>query len=216
MFSEVVDTCIARSRRGDLATSIAAWENLTIQEMIGKHFFAKNMIEEQVIQDGGNPFRWPTPARFQRMRSVKDGLGEFPTFAAPGKLQSEVTKFYYRTPDYFIFKALEGDVFVSYYQFPKKLKYYTVADRPAIYDFVTETWTYLPAYAVDDATKQNARDLVSNWVLRDWYELVQEGVLAKTFKAANDETRAATHFSFFERTYSSVFLTAEAYETFDK
>lgn len=219
MFSELVDTVAQRSGRVDRRLDIISWTNLTVQEMAGKHCFFKNFVEDQ-IEVTTDPVIFPRPARLQKFRTARyDGIDSpdgFPNFCPPGRAQAQYTRFYYANGISYIFKGAVSYIDIGYYQFPKKLAYYDADVRPATYDFEAEEWSYLDAYDVDDDTREVARDLVSNWVLRDYYELTMEGVLGKAFKAVGDVTRSATHFSFFEKTYADMFLGNEVYETLDR
>lgn len=224
MFSELVDEAVTRSVHPERKADIIAWTNLTIQEMQGKgNFFSKNLIEEQ-LSVTISPFIWTRPDRIQKLRTILYSSGVFPKFIMPGRKQFNEVDYYYAASTYYVFSGiLVGEqINAAYYQFRKRLSYYSVGARPASYNFETETWTYYDLTASGGldytlaANQVTARDLVSNWILKDWYSLVLEGDLAKIYKGVNDETRAATHFSFFERTYQSLFLGSETYETLDK
>lgn len=218
MFSELVDTVVQRSARVDRRADVISWANLTIQEMVGKHYFYRNFVEDTVLSLGADPFIMPRPLRLQRFRTARyDGITErYAKFVSPGRAMADEVYFYYANALSYIFKGVIGYVDIAYYQYPQKFNYYETGARPAVWNTLTETWSYLAAYDIDDDTRELARTLVQNWILQDYNELVAEGVLAKVFKAVNDETRAATHFSFFERTYSSLFLGNEQYESLDK
>lgn len=225
MFSEVVDTVISRALRPDRKQDIIAWLNLTISEMQGKtNYFSKNLVEDAISVTVA-PFIWTRPERMQKLRTARYTNGVFPRFLMPGRAQFQQNDYYYAGSTYFVFSGVSIGEFinVAYYQFRKRLKYFEPGVRPATYDFQTETWTYYNLLTLGAApynldytlseNQQTAQDLVSNWLLKDWYDLVTEGVLAKVYKGGNDETRAATHFSFFERTYNSTFLGSEIHET---
>lgn len=223
MFSELVDTAVSRSGRPDKRADVIAFINQTVREMVAKHYFAKNLVEDTVVASA-DPFIFQRPIRLQRFRTVQYANGTFPPFIQPGRKMADFDEYYYAAASYFVFKGAvfagslsgSGNVNVAYYQFPKHLSYYGLGLRPATYDFDLEVWTYLPAFDVDEDTREQARDLVSNWLLRDWYDLVTEGTLAKIFKVVDDSNRASTHFSFFERAYAAQFLATEIYESFDK
>ena len=62
----------------------------------------------------------------------------------------------------------------------------------------THSFTYLPAYDVDDTTRENAHLLITNWLLIRWEELIKEGVRAKLYKRVADQVRMRAAYSAFE------------------
>lgn len=222
MFSELVDEVVARTIRPDRLTDHADCANQTIRELSSRAYFFKNLVEDTIEADS-DPYIWTRPIRIQRLRTIQYSDGSFPDFIQPGRKQQNQDSYYYGAATYYVLKGVlfsasagSGSFNVAYYQFPKNLKYYAdVADRPAVYDKTTEEWTYNAAYDTDDVARSVARALVSNWLLADWYDLVKEGTSAKIFKIVNDETRASTHFSFFERTIAQSYLTSELHESFN-
>lgn len=228
MFSELVDTCVARSGRVDKKTDIASWANLTVQQMTGKHVFEKNMVED-LLATTADPYTWQRPTRWQRLRTVYyQTMDIWPEFVMPGRAQRDKNYFYYGGSTYYVFKGClvgQESIKICYYQYPPALKYLDVGKRPAVYHPETDEWEYFDLTGVagltapynqnfasgDPATELQARELVSNWCLMDYQNLTEEGVLAKIFKGVDDQQRAATHYSFFETNYREVFLQNEIY-----
>lgn len=235
MFSELVDICIERSRRLDKKADIISYVNQTIRDMQSRQMLYKN-LHEDTITATANPMIWTPPVRFQRLRAVRyQSNRDRPKLKQPGLIQKDASSYYYRSTTYFVFVGhADNDLIdLAYYRVVPKLAYFAEGAREAVYDFTTETWSYplqeaniaqmqaegLPA---SEIATQQAADLllqpgleaaVSNWLLFDWFELVQEGTLAKLWKELDDEKRAATHFSFFERQFTQNFLPQEVQQS---
>lgn len=231
MFSELVDICVSRSKRTDKRADVISFVNQTIREMQAKQRLAKNLNEDKVVTTA-EPHIWTPPTRFQRMRTVLyEATLCHPKFLQPGVIQRKKNEYYYRSTTAFVFvgAGLNTVIDLAYYRFVKKLQYYELGKREAVYDFTTETWSFplqeafiaqmkvngytaaeiAAQQAIFDAQQQGHIDNASNWILLDWFELVQEGTLAKLWKLLEDEKRAATHFSFYMRQYNEAFLSTE-------
>jgi hypothetical protein len=229
MFSELVDICVQRSGRPNHQPDIIAYATQTVRQMQTKNYFKKNLIEDQIIATA-DPYTWIPPERIQKIKAVRYSNGDYPVYYLPGAKQKETLSFYYGAAGYYVFKGMssgfqqagvsqQNTIDIAYYQFTKKLKYYAVAARPAVYDYETETYTYADFSGDggtnwnDPANQETARNLIGNWILKDWNELVQEGTLAKIFKLIDNTTRASTHFAFFQREYVESFLGTEIGES---
>ena len=104
---------------------------------------------------------------------------------------------YQKVGDRVIFRGYGGTngvISISYYQYPKALKYYALALRPASWD-EESGYTYLDTYDVDDTTRDNARALTTNWLLERWDMVLSEGLRAKVYKRLGDENRARLCYS---------------------
>lgn len=216
-FSEVIDDLKAELVRPDLTASIADYLNLTIRESHQKKvngdvvpvLYDSNRVEDTVTV-ASLPAIWDIPsiARFQYFETAF-----YPTSGQYAKKKS-VTRthengnnpfdpFWYRAGGYIAFNGVNvGEVInLTYFQYPSRLKYYPVAIpqvRPAIYDIETDSFTYATAYDVDDTTRENARNLVTNWLLLNHVEILKQGVRAKVWARLGETDRAKIAFSAYE------------------
>lgn len=210
-FSSAVDDVVARSGRPDRQADIISYLRTTIRECQVKDFFDVDLVEDQITGVASDPYIWARPNNFRQMAAVQypsviDGQGSaaFADFIAPGKKQLRHDEYYYLSGTSFIFAgngaALMTDgsvsINVAYYAFLPFLAYYDLGERPATYSLETEEWTYLTA--VTDEEKETARDLVTNWILTEWYDMAVEGTLAKVYKT-NDDIRAVTTFALYKQ-----------------
>jgi len=211
LFSELVDECIARSGRADMRSSIIGFAFQTQRELESKRAFHKNRYEVLELTAGAAPFIWTPPSRMQIFETARYSNGIYPVFMQPGHAMRDRTYFYYRDSTTFVFSGVTNvtSIAMSYFRFNKKLPYFDGADRPAVWDATEETWTYHADYDVSAATRTTAQELVSNWLLRDWNELMIEGTLAKIFKLVQNTERAATHYSFFKNSTEDQFIPSE-------
>ena len=205
MFSESVDKVVARSNRRERLEDVKAFMHSTIRECQNLAKFYRDRIEDEITVGSLNTagaFVWDRPARFKRFEAVEYPNQIFPKRLNPGKRQVGETSYYYGGPTYFAFVGVaETDVIkVAYYTFARRFKYYaatardtanpTVNSQPAIYDRETETWQYLdtsgtPVYVSSlgsTTADEAAQALVSNWLLLDWNNVLEEGALAKILK----------------------------------
>lgn len=213
-FSQVVDEIVTEHLRPDLLVSVTSWLNETIREV---HFDNRNGTNATVLYDANRvedefapsvlPALWSIPAiaRFQQLETafyVERGVyakKRNPTRAYEDGYEN-IEPYWYRSGSQLAFNGISiGDTAkLSWFEFPRRLNYYTAALRPATYNIETDAWTYLSAYDVSDTTRENAQNLVSNWLLLRWTEVLKEGVRAKLFKRQGEETRAKMCFSQFE------------------
>lgn len=196
-FSAAVDDTVARGGRPDRRTDVVSYVRQTLRECQVMAFFSRDFTEDQIVSNA-TPFLWDVPQEFRQMRTVRyqmfDQRGQFiyPEEGPPGRLQREKTYYYYRGVDYFVFAGVSNgtNIDLAYYSYFKKLPYYEVGARPAVFSLETNAWTYLSA--TTDAEKEAARALVSNWILFDWYDLILEGSLAKLYKTVQDPRANST------------------------
>lgn len=191
MFSELVDAVNLNTNRGVDLTQTAQFVNSTLRECQATKgaLFVSDLIEDTIVTTSIPPFIWTKPTRFRALQAAKYPFGTYPLFIAPGKKTKGQRNFFYSAVNYFSFSGIQlgENLDVAYYRFSRRFKYYAAADRPAVYDFETEVFTYLAAFDVNDATRENARDLVSNWELIDWYDTIFAGSVAKVLKRAFDQ-----------------------------
>lgn len=213
--SQLVDDLVAEVVRPDMITEITRFVNQTIREA---HFspdrraamlFKGNFRELQITSAVATGLTWdvPNPATFQVMSGVQypetfdsGGNAVWAREITPGPHLRQRDYYFYRVADTFAFSGFNGvDALVNlgYYEFPTSLKYYAVADRPAQYDPV-DGWTYHASYTATDELKLTARNLVTNWLILRWQDVISEGVRAKLYKRVSDTERARLCFSAYE------------------
>lgn len=239
MFSETVDAIVARSGKLNRIGDIIKYTNATIREQNGKHFFVRDLIEDQLTADA-EPYTWTHPNAYRKMRTVRYPAGEveYPPRLSPGKIQKDEDYLYYDASSYTVFKGVGngGIVNVAYYQWLTPLKYYKKLDdtrafiaayeavvgelevRPALYDETTNEWTYLlnGAYVStlgSTALDEAAQAKVSNWLLNRWQATIEEGGLAKILKSL-DDSRAVSTFALYKSMEQQI-ETNEIYESLD-
>lgn len=212
-FSQLVDKLVSETKRPDLVSDIATYLNQTIREV---HFtpdrgasllYMDNFRESQLTANVETGFTWdlPNPGTFQKMQvvgypSVYDRLGNdvYAEEVVPGRHLAEKTNYFYRVGQTFVFSGYGGVdslVNVGWFEFPRSLKYYTPATRPAEYD-VELGWTYPPEVNTPEL-EAAAQTLTSNWLLMRWEEVLAEGLRAKVYKRTSDTERARTCYSLY-------------------
>ena len=205
MFSELVDLVQLRSGRPGSRTlaDCQSYVRAAVRECQLKALFESDLIED-IITTTTDDYVWTTPRNFRVMRTVKYNDGSFPPFLPPGKRQLDETSYFYKASNYFVFVSTSSadDLEVAYYEYARYFKYYTVGNRPAIYDEETDTWTYLfegnyISTLGSDTLDEAARELVTHWLFERWGSLIEEGGLAKIYKNVGDE-RAGSSFALFK------------------
>lgn len=210
-FSQLVDEITLELLRPDLRVSIAAYLNSTIREIhaVGNTglpiLFSENRLEVE-FSPLTVPAVWPIPStpRFQRLEVAYESVkGVYYKERALTRINDASMEPYwwYRTGSNIAFSNLEvGEtVELAYFEFPRLLTYYAAAARPATWSSETETFTYLPAYDVDETTRENARNLSTNWLLLRWGELaLKQGIRSKVWSRLGDMDRARIAYSAFE------------------
>jgi hypothetical protein len=213
-FSQVADEIVLEHLRPDLIVSICSWLNETIREV---HFDNRNSVQGTILYDSNRiedefvpatlPALWPIPSvpRFQQLETAfYKERGVYAKKRNPSRAfesgYENIDPYWYRTGPQIAFNGVHAldTVKLSWFEFPRRFAYYAVGARPGTYNIETDTWTYITAYDVSDATRQNAQDLTSNWLLLRWTEVLKEGVRAKLFKRQGEDTRAKMCFSQFE------------------
>lgn len=189
-FSAAVDDAVNRSGRPDRIASVVGYVRQSIRECeLLAHFYRS--MKEETLTASASPHTWVVPAGFRdfetvRYGSITDAQGNFiyPKFKSPGKAQFSVDYYFYRSLDTFVFSGVSsGDAIdLAYFINQPKLAYYTAETRPATYSLETGTWTYLSG-TTDPAQQQADQDLVTHWLLFDWYDVIVEGAVAKLLKA---------------------------------
>jgi hypothetical protein len=199
----VVDDAVTRSGRVDKRADLAAYANSTVREIQSLGFFFKDLIEDSVLATA-DPHIWTKPLLLRRLKAVNYGEGINPTLRPPGRQQNGLglyTPYYFYAADnYFVFKGVTAgttEINLAYYRHLQRLKYVQAeASRVATFDIETQEWTYLSAST--DEEQEAARNLVTNWVIFQYYDCVLEGTLAKLFKAIGEEKRSLSSFALYK------------------
>lgn len=212
-FSQLVDEMVLETRRPDLKSEIASYVNQTVREI---HFspdkgnairYAENLRELSLTADSdtGYSFTIPSPDVWQQMWTVRydsvldaDNQPIYVNERSPGRALNQQKYFYYRAANYYTFAGYGGTtsiISIAYYEFPKRLKYYESAARPATWD-EEDGWAYADGIDTDEE-QIDAQYRVSNWILIRWSDVVREGVRAKVYKRVADTTRAQTSYSLY-------------------
>lgn len=225
-FSQLVDDLVNETKRPDLAIEIADYVNQTIREMHQEPtrgnivFYPANRKELQLIANVEDGFTWDIPdlTIWQDVETFRYPLIVtspniicYPRLIAPGRRQNDYDYYVLRFSTYFAFAGyggLNAPIDVSYFEFPRGLKYYTIAARPASYDLELG-WTYLTGI-VTDTEKEQARNKVTNWLLLRWPTVIKEGVRAKVYKRLADDVRARTCYSLYSQLRQGVFTSEKA------
>lgn len=221
MFSELVDSVALKSGRPDQALNrnIADCVNSTIRECQTLALFYKDLVED-TIAITGNPVIWTYPTTMWKMRTVKYPDGSFPKLIQPGPNQIDHERYYYAASDYYVFvgpditeRYVDGVIKCAYYNYLPRLVYFNVTQRPAVFDYATETWSYLDPTITNDSSPAAiaARKRVTNWLVTGYQDLITEGALAKLFKTTGDQNRAVTSYSLYKQ-MQKYLTNSEAFE----
>lgn len=215
-FSQFVDEMVSETKRFDLGLEIATYINQTVREVHFRSdsgsvlYYRDNLNELQLTANSDSSFSWdiPNPATFQGIVGVQfadqwnydsDCPGAWAVEVTPSRMMQHHKYSFYRIGGGFSFSGYGqtgSRINLAYFTYPSRLKYYTVANRPAQWDEVTG-WTYHADYNVSDETRATARALVSNWLIMRWYDVLAEGVRAKVYKRVSDEVRGRTSYSLY-------------------
>ncbi len=213
-FSQIVDEAIQETKRPDLLVEATAYLNQTIREV---HFrpdinaplsYRDNFRETQIVStvEGGMSWDIPNPATFQRMAGVRypdiwnrDG-NQWAKEKVPSRGLQPEDMFYYRVGSTFVFSnfgAVGSRIDLGWFEFPNRLKYYPIAQRPAMYD--DELGWLFAAAIVSPEQRALARLRTSNWLTLRWHDVLLEGLRAKIYKRVSDEARQRVSYSLFQQ-----------------
>ena len=217
MFSELVDTVIRRTNRPDFKEDIIAYVNETMRAVQNDSLFTRDMVEdvaydinkEENIVEPLNVYVWKRPPRMRQLRAVayenRMGMDRYyPVNIPPSNTQLPHDSYYYGSGDSIVFCDSAGlfIIKVAYYQNFRTLKYYEEGKRPAVFNTDTEQWSYLNENGEyvdtleDEVAEQQARELVSNWLLMDYQGLLINGANTKVFSVLNDPRNKVEYSNF--------------------
>lgn len=206
-FSALVEDVRKRSGRMDRTADIVSYARSTMRECTVLGEFSQNTIEGTVTATAV-PFVLKRPSGFRMWEAIRS-----PYFSRrnksiyfiekkPGNEQNTNNPYwFYRAGDSFVFNGLAvNDILTyAYQQYLPKLHFYaTAADRPATYDLETNLWSYHADYTGNDTLNQQAQDLVTNWLLFNWFDMIMEGTLTKLYKTVGD-ARDKTSFALYKQ-----------------
>lgn len=219
-FPQLVDELVVETRRPDLRSEIATYLNQTIREVHFEPskgnvvFYKENRNEIQIIATNERGEMWdiPNPATFQGVEAVRFasnylGRMEFASEISPGPQVASEPFYWYRGGPTIVFGGTQGYggvggiIQISYFEYPRALKYKLAAEREATYDS-DDGWTYNTVgttdYDLDEDSRALARLRVSNWLLLRWADVLREGLRAKVYKRLSDQLRAGLCYSLYQ------------------
>lgn len=204
MFSETVDKIVRRTDRKDFQTDIIAFLNSVTSAIINEALYDASLVEDLItVSQSGQPrvntFVWKRPRYLKNILAVKynDGWDNEDSYARnilPSSKMVGYSKYYYQSGDGIVFHDAGGlpeTIAIAYYTAPRSLTYYPIGQRPAVFDELTQTWSYLkdgvyvPSLDSEEAETQ-AKALVTNWVLERHNECVCSGTANKIFTMLQD------------------------------
>lgn len=204
-FSAVVDNVLEKTHRLDRVDDIVSYARATIRECAVKAFFLQD-FEEDLLTATIVPFVWQRPVNVRQMAVVeypyytKHGEPIRPKLLQPNERKQSEQYWYYMSANSYVFGgiAVDAQIKIGYFVYPKRMQYYPLAaDRPARFDQDTESWLYHASYNDTAATQETAREMVSHWLLLNWFDLIVQGTLAKLLHVIQDP-RAGTTYSLFK------------------
>ena len=198
MFSELVDRCVSISGRPDQLTSITACANEVLRTISKRGDWPDDSMEEIVPTPPGQSHVVWTPevgrSRFRREEYIEDARGAEPTAVRPSRRIRDISFYYYRSGDSFVFNGAVGDLKIYYYAYQPWLRYYAVGSRPSVFDLATGEWT---------DPSESALAQVTNWMLERHNAIVEAGTLQRFF-ASKQDARQGLYFSIFNEGISDI------------
>lgn len=227
-FSQLVDEMVSETRRPDMRAEIATYLNQTLREVHFEPsrgnviFYAENRQDIQLTAtaESGEVWPIPNPATFQGVEAVRFashylGRFEFASEINPGPNTASKPFIWYRAGPQLVFGGavgyggIGGIIQISYFEYPRALKYKDAAAREATYD-VDSGWTYAVAYNDTPENRAIARERTSNWLLFRWSDVLREGLRAKIYKRLSDQLRSQTSYSLYQQLRQGLFTSEVA------
>lgn len=217
-FSQAVDDLVSETSRPDMKDMIVQYLNQTIRELhidpqtklpIG---FTSNLDEDEVAIDveTDEAFIWdiPNSNRFQMLESAyypyvdEYAMERRPSTAFLFASEANSEYYYYRTgANQIAFSGhggTEDTVKLAWFVYPKRLTYYTVANRPATWNVAAETFSYHTDYNATAEDQLEALSLTTNWMLQRYEDLLLNGTRAKIWARIGEEARGKLAYSMYE------------------
>ena len=224
MFSEIVDEVLAIAGASDTSSLNASinYAQLTLREIDEMALFEGAGVEVAIplTSTTADSYTWTKPTRFRDILVAEYyNLGVEPKAQRPGTFEGRDNVYqYYGTPKSLIFNGIRSaaELRLFYFIWSRQFTYYAIGLRPAVYDFKTETWSYLNAVGNyvpslgNETLEAQAQDLVSNWITINWYTTVVQGTLTKLFNSRGDK-RSVTAFSIYRSQREAIMRTERIY-----
>lgn len=226
-FSQLVDTVIAESRRADMRPEIESYVNQTIRDV---HFndqnsnlvlFDDNRREAMLYASSEETFVWPVPnpQTFAKLEAIYcPYVGDYAIERKPNQVHTRENLHnrptFYRTGQAFAlsgFGGLNAPVQLSWFAYPRRLKWYTPQLRSVNWNQDEQEFEYTPPLPTEEL-KEAALDLNTNWLLQRWQDLIHEGTRAKLYKKLADEVRNRNAYASFESSRKAM-VAAESFES---
>jgi hypothetical protein len=207
-FSQLVDDMVLETRRPDMRREIITYLNQTIREVHADPqrnngiMYRANFTEELLTATSASGFTYEIPdmTRWQAMQVVQFlASGVYPPEVIPSRALATKDYYYYRAGNFYHFSGFGGaqsQIAIGYYLYPRRLAYHAPGIRPAEYD-PELGWVYNVAFDSTNELRTYAREMVTNWLLMRWVDVISEGLRAKIYKRISDDTRAKTCYSLF-------------------
>lgn len=210
-FSQVVDQVVQERKRPDLIWDAAAWLRADIRRLHSapnsgsNTVFEANRHEALVTVGGSEPYLWkiPSATRFQLLEAAwNDRAGLYHVERAPSVNREENREPFYRYswyrtgPSIAFSGTLEHDVLrLSYFMFPKDLRYKLPADRITQYDYDTDTYVRISDGA---PASESELETETHWMLQRWSAVLEQGLRSAVYRNLGDFDRSRLAYSAFE------------------
>ena len=127
-----------------------------------------------------NVYIWEHPRTFRKLEAVRYDERDYALFKMPSRQMAEFCHYYYRSQHKHVFVGWKRFIDLYFYCFPPYFQYYKPNERPALFNRATGFFEYrnplgVPGYVPGLALpsmEEQARALVTNWMLERWNELV--------------------------------------------
>ena len=147
---------------------------------------------------------WQYPRELRRVAAVRFDRKCFSQFIVPSRAINKLCHYHYISGDNYVFVGWKHVIDIYWYAHPRYLRYYTPDERPAVFDRTRESFAYLtvgksymPTLGNEHA-ERGMEELVYDWMLAGWQELVIEMALAMLYAQLKDD-RANDHMALAEK-----------------
>lgn len=225
MFSELVDDIVSASGRPDMREDVIDYANTIIRKIHAKALWDRNFKSIAV----GNPnpregyLRWTRSNDVQVIRTIHIPEKDvYLTYQRVGRHLKRQRDYYYAEGNDIIMVS-DGicNATIGYYRRPTRFKYYTPDQRPAVFDCVTEKWTYLVPHSQGDYTHELFRDedqffarrAVADWIIHEYPDAIKAGVLNYIYSQVGDD-QARSQYAIFKDAIADI-IRVEAFASVD-
>ena len=194
-FSAAVDAVITKSGRLYRVTDIVSAVRRAILDCQTIEFF-ENDFEEERLTGNVDPYIWRFPrhfrslktARYTGIRTDRGHLVYAKKILPSARLERE-DYYWYQSGNAVVFHGHGpgNHIDVGYYRMLPPLVYYKEENiRPAIWDDETMEWRYTGGMPETDEERLAKQDLVTNWLLFNFFEIIVDGALNYIFNIIED------------------------------